>query len=49
MEAVSIVDCIRQGEYSFCDWSIVVVSPTYFWGLPSIVKEFLEKAAFNTD
>lgn len=49
MEAVSIVDCIRQGEYSFSDDSIGIVSPTYFWGLPSIVKEFLEKAAFNTD
>lgn len=48
-EAVSIVDCIRQGEYSFSDDSIGIVSPTYFWGLPSIVKEFLEKAAFNTD
>ena len=49
MEAVSIVDCIRQGEYSFSDDSIGIVSPTYFWGLPSIVKEFLEKVAFNTD
>ena len=41
-EAVSIVDCIRQGEYSFYDDSIGIVSPTYFWGLPSIVKEFLD-------
>lgn len=49
MDTVSIVDCIRQGEYSFSDDSIGIVSPTYFWGLPSIVKEFLEKAAFNTD
>ena len=48
-EAVSIVDCIQRGEYSFSDDSIGIVSPTYFWGLPSIVKEFLEKAAFNTD
>ncbi len=48
-EAVSIMDCIQQGEYSFSDDSIGIVSPTYFWGLPSIVKEFLEKAAFNTD
>ena len=27
-EAVSIVDCIRQGEYSFSDDSIGIVSPT---------------------
>ena len=48
-DTVSIVDCIQRGEYSFSDDSIGIVSPTYFWGLPSIVKEFLEKAAFNTD
>ena len=43
------MDCIRQGEYSFSDDSIGIVSPTYFWALPSIVKRIPEKAAFNTD
>ena len=48
-DAVSIVDCIREGRYSFSDESIGIIAPTYFWGLPSIVKEFLEKTSFRTD
>ncbi len=48
-ETVSIVDCIRDGVYAFTDNTIGIVVPTYFWGLPSIVKEFLEKAKFHTD
>lgn len=47
-ETVSIVDCIRDGVYSFTDDTIGIVSPTYFWGLPSIVKEFLERADLHT-
>lgn len=48
-EAVSIVDCIKENRYSFESDSIGIVSPTYDWGLPSIVKEFLEQAVFHTD
>ena len=48
-EMVSIVDCIRDGVYDFTDDTIGVVVPTYFWGLPSVVKEFLERADFQTD
>ena len=48
-ETVSIVDCIQDGMYLFTDDTIGVVVPTYFWGLPSVVKEFLEKADFHTD
>ena len=48
-EVLSIADCVREGRFAFADESIGIVSPTYFWGLPSIVKEFLEKAAFRTD
>lgn len=29
------------------DNRIGILSPTYFWGLPSIVKDFLEKAHFK--
>ena len=47
-EMLSIVDCIREGRHTFKDESIGIVLPTYFWGLPSIVKEFLEKASFQT-
>ena len=48
-EMLSITECIRENKYSFEDEMIGVISPAYFWGLPSIVKEFLEKASFKTD
>ena len=48
-EMLSIVECLRDGRYSFEDDTIGIVAPTYFWGLPSIVEEFLQKAAFKTD
>ena len=41
---MSIVDCIREDKYSFSDEEILgIVVPTYFWRLPRIVAEFLEK------
>lgn len=46
-ETVSIVDCINENRYTFEDAEIGVVSPTYDWGLPSIVREFLGKASFH--
>ncbi len=48
-EMLSIVDCIRESRFAFEDDMIGIVSPTYDWGLPSIVREFLEKASFRTD
>ena len=48
-EILSIVDCIRSDRYTFQDETIGIVSPTYFWGLPSIVREFLEGAHFQAD
>ena len=45
----SIVDCIQREQYEFSDQMIGIIAPTYDWGLPSIVKEFLEKASFHTD
>ncbi len=43
-KAISIVDCIREGKYLFKDEKILgVITPTYFWRLPRIVTEFLEK------
>lgn len=47
-EMLSIADCIRDDRYTFAGEAIGIVSPTYFWGLPSIVREFLEKASFET-
>ena len=46
---LSIVDCIRENRYAFADETIGIVSPTYDWGLPNIVREFLEKASFQTE
>lgn len=40
-EMRSIVDCMRDGRYAFEGESIGIVSPTYFWGLPVVVREFL--------
>lgn len=48
-EMLSIVDCLKNDQYSFFDKTIGIISPTYYWGLPSIVKEFLEKASFQTE
>lgn len=47
--ALSMVDCLARGQAAFSDASIGIVSPTYDWGLPSIVKDFLEKADFQTE
>lgn len=48
-EMLAIVDCIRDDRYMFSDKTIGIISPTYDWGLPSIVKGFLEKASFHTE
>ncbi len=48
-EMLSIVDCVRNDQYTFSNKTIGIISPTYDWGLPSIVKEFLEKASFQTE
>ena len=46
---LSIADCVKESRYDFADKTIGIISPVYDWGLPSIVKEFLEKASFHTD
>lgn len=48
-EIISIVDCIREKRSRFEDDVIGIVSPTYDWGLPSIVRDFLETASFQTN
>lgn len=45
---VNLTDCIKENKYEFTDECIGIISPTYNWGLPSIVKEFLERAEFHT-
>ena len=46
-KAISILDCLHQEQYDFSESTIGIVFPTYFWGLPSLVQEFLEKASFH--
>ncbi|MCI1990868.1 MAG: EFR1 family ferrodoxin [Oscillospiraceae bacterium] len=45
-EAIAITDCVKNQKFTFevkKTERIGFVTPTYFWGLPSIVREFLEK------
>lgn len=48
-EMVSMLDCIRENRYGFKDKRIGIVSPTYWWALPSIVREFLQKAELDAE
>ncbi len=48
-EIVAITDCITDNRFLFEDERIGIVTPTYFWGLPSIVNDFLKKVEFHTD
>ena len=45
---VSIEDALRTGELSWHvdDGRLGILSPTYCWTLPSLVREFLERAEF---
>ena len=43
---ISVAACVKAGRYRFeakPGEDIGFVTPTYFWGLPSIVEEFLDK------
>lgn len=47
---VSIMDCCKNLEYSFTlndGETVGIISPTYHWGLPSIVDSFLSKIQLN--
>ena len=48
-EMKRIEDCIIENKYRFADKQIGIISPTYFWGMPSIVCDFLKKSQFHTD
>lgn len=49
-KTVSIADCCKSEDFSFgeADKTVGVVSPTYAWGLPVIVREFLQKLTLST-
>lgn len=45
-KVVSIAECFENNKFSFeikDKEAIGFITPTYFWGLPSIVREFLDK------
>ncbi len=44
-KTISITDCCKGDGFSFdeMDKTVGIVSPTYAWGLPIIVREFLQK------
>lgn len=48
-EIFSMVDLIRGERHEFKDELIGIISPTYNWGLPSLVKEFLEKTKISAN
>lgn len=49
-ETISIPDRCKSDRFSFdeTDKTVGIVCPTYSWGLPSIVQEFLEKLTLRS-
>ena len=45
---VAIPKCVDENRFNFEDETIGIVVPTYFWSLPSIVDDYLDKANFKT-
>ena len=46
---VSILECADGACFDFEDEKIGIITPTYFWSLPSIVDEFLGTISFATN
>lgn len=47
---IAVADCMKRSEFSYTlaqNENVGFVFPTYFWGLPSIVEEFLERLALQ--
>ena len=49
-KTISITDCCKGDGFFFdeADKTVGIVSPTYAWGLPIIVREFLQKLTLHT-
>lgn len=50
-DIVSVTDCVQANQYQLClghDEDLGFVTPTYFWGLPSIVMDFLDRLRLET-
>lgn len=48
-EILSITYCVEHNIYEFEENHIGIISPTYFWGIPTVVSEFLNKIKIKTD
>ena len=50
-EVISIEDAVNMANYNFKikDSRLGILVPTYIWGLPSIVYEFMEKVNLKFD
>lgn len=46
-EATSVVGLLERGETAFSDDVIGVVSPTYYWTLPTVTRDFLQVASLD--
>lgn len=47
---ISITECVQTGNYIFPvkeNEKVGIVAPVYFWGLPTIISEFLDKLTLN--
>ena len=47
--AISIVECIKKQKYHFDsdNGTVGIITPTYAWGLPSIVRDFLNELVLD--
>lgn len=51
-ETISITECVKQNRFDFSaepGESVGFVTPTYYWGLPSIVVDFVKKLTLDGD
>lgn len=47
--AISITECVKQQKYHFSsdNGTVGIITPTYAWGLPSIVRDFLNELVLD--
>ena len=46
---ISIPECVKQQRYHFSsdNGTVGIITPTYAWGLPSIVRDFLNELVLD--
>jgi NAD-dependent dihydropyrimidine dehydrogenase PreA subunit len=48
-QILSMTDLLRQKQFELSDEKVGIVSPTYDWGLPSLVREYLSRVQIQAD